>query len=63
MKIVCWGLKTLHGFMRTYDAPESGFRIKTFRTRKAAQEYVRYLVPYGKAEPVKIVLTVSVKDF
>ena len=63
MKIQCWGLKVQNGFMRTYDAPESGFRIKTFHTRKAAQEYVRYLVPYGKAEPVKIVITVSVKDF
>ena len=62
MRIVCWGLKTPHGFMRTYEAPDSGFKIKTFRTRKAANEYLKTL-PRLVAEPVKIVLTVSVKDF
>ena len=62
MKIVCWGLKTPHGFMRTYDTPDSGFKIKTFRTRKAANEYLKTL-PRLIAEPVNIVITVSVKDF
>lgn len=62
MKIQCWGLKTPTGFMRTYDAPEAGFKIKTFRTRRDAIEYCKGL-PYCRAEPVKITLTVLVKDF
>ena len=62
MKIECWGLRTRHGFMRTYDIPDAGFVVKTFRTRKAALEYCKGL-PYLRATPVKITISVSTKDF
>lgn len=62
-KIKCWALKddrnrfvqNEHGSM-----PDEAFRTVTFRTRKAAQDWLnRHLYWYYKAKPVRVYVTIK----
>lgn len=62
MRVQCWALQNKHGLIRGHDNPFDGFKTRTFRTKTAAQEWA-WKYPFYQAKPVKIVITVTVKDF
>lgn len=62
MKIQCWGLKTRQGLVKDYGNPNAGFQTRTFKSRKAACAFLA-IHPFYKAEPVKISVSVSIKEF
>ena len=62
MRVECWALKNQQGFVKNHDNPFDGFKTRTFKTLKAAQEWA-WKYPFYRAKPVKIILTVKIKDY
>lgn len=62
MRVECWALQTQNGLLKDHGNPFAGFKTRTFKTRREAIKWT-YVYPMYRAKPVKIVLTVSVKDF
>lgn len=62
MRIDCWAVQTSHGLVKDFRDPLQGFKTMTFRTKGLALAWVNSNPAY-RARPVKISITISVKDF
>jgi hypothetical protein len=59
---MCWAIQTPNGLVKNYDDPLVGFKTRTFKTRKIAQEYLQ-THRINKGQTVKILLVVSLKEY
>lgn len=62
MRYNCWALQTANGFVRDLRDPLEGFKTLTFKTKISAEQWAARNDFY-RAKPVKISITVLVKDF